>query len=86
MAGYNRVTVPPSDDPAALMPGDNNLGFLSQCERVVGIGPKITPHDIPMRKPWKTNSGQDSSHSAVAAVATTRVILEQDLSIDTRTA
>ena len=76
------MTVPPSADPVALIPNANDLRFLNQCERIVGIGPKIIPHDNPVRKPWQRSNCQNSLHSAVATVATTRITLESGLSAD----
>jgi hypothetical protein len=71
------IIAPPRDDPVALIPNAKDLRFLNQCERMVGMGPKIIPHEIPVRKPWQTSSRQKSSHSAVAAVAITRIRLER---------
>ena len=78
------MTVPPSADPVALIPNANDLLLLNQCDRMVGIGPKIIPHDNPVRKPWQRSNCQNFVHSAVAAVATTRITLESGSSADSR--
>ena len=43
--------------------------------------PKIIPHDNPVRKPWQTSNCQNSLHSAVTKVATTRITLDPGLSL-----
>ena len=69
------MTVPPIDDPVALIPNANDLRFLNQCEMIIGSGPKIIPQDAPVRRPWQRINCQSSLHSAVAAVATTKTTL-----------
>ena len=78
------MTVPPSADPIALIPKASDLRFLNQCEMMIGIGPKIIPHENPVRKPWQRRSCQNSLHSAMAAVATTRITLTSSLSAGVR--
>jgi hypothetical protein len=75
------MTVPPIADPVALIPNASDLRFLNQCEMMIGIGPKIIPHEIPVRKPWQRRSCQNSLHSAMAAVATTKTTLKSGWSV-----
>ena len=69
------MAAPPIDDPVAAIPNAIDLRFLNQCEIMIGIEPKIIPQDIPTRKPWQRTNCQNSLHSAVTAVPTTKVTL-----------
>jgi len=69
------MIAPPSDDPEAFIPNANDLRFLNHCEVMVGMGAKTIPHDNPVRKPWQRSNCQNSLHSAVITVATTRITL-----------
>ena len=69
------MTVPPADDPAAMIPNAIDLRFLNHCEAMVGTGPKAIPQANPVSKPWQRRSCQNSLHSAVSTVATTKTTL-----------
>ena len=69
------MIVPPSEDPVALKPNANNLRFLNHCAVMVGTGPKTIPQASPVSKPWQRSNCQNSWHSAVITVATTRITL-----------
>ena len=66
---------PPSDDPVDIIPKANALLVLNHCEATAGIGLKIIPQQNPVRRPWQRRSCQNSVHSAVSTVATTRITL-----------
>lgn len=81
------MIVPPSDDPAAITPNANDLRALNHCETMAGSGPKIIPQANPVKRPWQRSNCQNSEHSAVSTVATTRITLMSGLwSNDTRCA
>ena len=69
------MTVPPSDEPVAIIPNANDLRLLNHCEAMAGSGPKTIPQANPVRMPWQRSSCQNSLHSAVRTVATTRITL-----------
>jgi hypothetical protein len=69
------MIVPPSDDPVDMTPNANALRVLNHWEATAGIGLKIIPQQNPVKRPWQRRSCQNSWHSAVSTVATTRITL-----------